>query len=158
MPRDIDVTVAAVVEREQRFLIVEERVRGGFVLNQPAGHLEPNESLVDAAVRETFEETGFRFTPQHVLGVYLWRSAEADKSFLRIAFIGEAQAPTRPTKLDDGIVAVHWLTRNQLLGRSAELRSPMVMQCIDDYRAGVRYPLDCLTSLSELHAGRVHNG
>jgi 8-oxo-dGTP pyrophosphatase MutT (NUDIX family) len=158
MQRDIDVTVAAVVERDQRFLIVEERVHGGFVLNQPAGHLEPNESLVDAAVRETLEETGFRFTPQHVLGIYLWRSPEAERSFLRVAFVGEAQAPAMPAKLDDGIVAVHWLSRNHLLGRSTQLRSPMVMQCIDDYRAGIRYPLECLAHLCDLPPGRLRNG
>jgi 8-oxo-dGTP pyrophosphatase MutT (NUDIX family) len=158
MQRNVDVTVAAVVERDRRFLMVEERVGGAFVLNQPAGHLEPDESLVEAVIRETLEETGFRFTPRHLLGVYLWRSAEADKSFLRVAFAGEAQAPARPAKLDDGIVAVHWLTRNQLLARSAELRSPMVMQCIDDYRAGVRYPLDCLVRLGDLQASRARNG
>jgi 8-oxo-dGTP pyrophosphatase MutT (NUDIX family) len=158
MQRNVDVTVAAVVERDQRFLLVEERVAGAFVLNQPAGHLEPNESLVEAVIRETLEETGFRLMPQHLLGIYLWHSAEAGKSFLRVAFVGEAQAPATPAKLDEGIVAVHWLTRNQLLARSAELRSPMVLQCIDDYRAGVRHPLDCLAHLRDLHAGRVRNG
>lgn len=147
MARKIDVTVAAVVEREERFLMVEEYVRGTRVFNQPAGHLEPGESLVDAAVRETREETGFRFEPRYVLGVYLWRSEAAESSFLRVTFIGSAEAPTGPVELDEGIVAAHWLSRNQLLSRGERLRSPLVLQCIDDYRAGIRYPLDCLTHL-----------
>lgn len=147
MQRNIDVTVAAVIEREQRFLIVEEHAFGRLVFNQPAGHLEPGESLLDAVVRETLEETGHRFEPQHLLGIYLWRKPEVDRTFLRVTFAGAATAPEGPPALDDGIVAVHWLTRNQLLSCSEQLRSPMVMQCIDDYRAGVRYPLDCLTYL-----------
>jgi 8-oxo-dGTP pyrophosphatase MutT (NUDIX family) len=155
MARKIDVTVAAVVEREERFLMVEEHARGARVFNQPAGHLEPGESLVDAAVRETREETGFRFEPRYVLGIYLWRSEAADTSFLRVTFIGSGEAPAGPVQLDEGIVAVHWLSRNQLLSRSEQLRSPMVLQCIDDYRAGIRYPLDCVTHLDPGRIGRT---
>lgn len=143
----IDVTVAAVVERDDRFLLVEELAGGRLVFNQPAGHLEPGESLVDAVVRETLEETGHRFTPYAVLGVYLWHSEEAGRSFLRVAFAGTAEPPPAPPRLDDGIVAWHWLSRSQLLGRSEQLRSPMVMRCIDDYLAGISHPLGLLTSL-----------
>src|SRR5690606_15189510 len=118
----IDVTVAAVIEREQRFLLVEERVGGGLVLNQPAGHVEPGESLLDAVVREAREETGFQFEPRSVVGIYLWHSEEADTSFLRTVFCGPAEPPAGTPALDDGIVAVHWLKRSQLLSRSGDLR------------------------------------
>ena len=143
--RRIDVTVAAVIEHDERFLVVEEHACGKVVYNQPAGHLEPDESLVDAAVRETLEETGHRFRPQYLLGVYLWHSEPAQKSFLRVTFVGSAEPPSGAPRLDDGIVAAHWMTRNQMLALRDKLRSPMVLRCIDDYRAGIRYPLDALT-------------
>ena len=145
---DIDVTVAAIIERDGRFLVVEEVSGGHTVFNQPAGHLEPGESLLDAVVRETVEETGHRFVPGSVVGVYLWQSPEAGTTFLRVTFCGACEAPNGPVELDDGIVAAHWLTRAQLLGRASELRSPMVLRCIDDYLAGRRYPLECLTHLT----------
>lgn len=154
MDQGIDVTVASVVENDGRFLMVEERAFGRIVFNQPAGHLEPGESLVDAAVRETREETGYLFEPSHLLGIYLWRS-DSGTSFLRVTFLGSARPPQGIPVLDDGIVAVHWLSRNQLLSRADQLRSPMVLRCIDDYLAGVRYPLDTLTHLDEGLPGRV---
>lgn len=143
----IDVTVAAVIERDERFLLVEERAGGQLVLNQPAGHVEPRESLIDAVVRETLEETGFAFKPRELVGIYLWHSEEADTSFLRTVFCGSAQPPASTPTLDDGIVAVHWLKRGQLLSRSADLRSPLVLRCIDDYVAGNRHPLTLLQDL-----------
>ncbi len=148
MAQDIDVTVAAVIEREGRFLLVEERVAGHLVLNQPAGHLEPGESLTAAAVRETLEETGHRFEPREVVGVYLWHSEEAGTSFLRVTFCGGVEPPAAQPQLDDGIVGVHWLTRGQIVSRERDLRSPMVLRCLDDYVAGQRYPLDCLAYLA----------
>jgi 8-oxo-dGTP pyrophosphatase MutT (NUDIX family) len=152
MREPIDVTVAAVIENRGRFLVVEERALGRIVFNQPAGHLEPGESLTDAVVRETHEETGFHFEPRFVIGVYLWHSNEAERSFLRVTFSGAASAPPSPTQLDDGILAVHWLSRGELRNREAQLRSPMVMRCIDDFCAGARYPLTCLSHVeSELH-------
>jgi 8-oxo-dGTP pyrophosphatase MutT (NUDIX family) len=153
MTRGIDVTVAAIIERDGRFLVVEERSGGRLVLNQPAGHLEQGESLLAAVARETLEETGHRFEPDYVVGVYLWRSEEADTTYLRVAFCGavEPSADVHAASLDDGIVAVHWLSRAQLLRRGHELRSPMVLRCLDDYLAGQRYPLDCLSYL-EPHA------
>ena len=149
MTRGIDVTVAAIIERDGKFLMVEERARDKLVLNQPAGHLEQGESLVAAAAREALEETGHRFDPEHVVGFYLWRSEEADTTYLRIAFCGSVtpSADVAAASLDDGIVAVHWLSRTQLLRRSHQLRSPMVLRCLDDYLAGQRYPLDCLSYL-----------
>lgn len=146
MPRSIDVTVAAVIEDGQRFLMVEERSCGRVVFNQPAGHLEPEESLIDAVVRETREETGYHFEPLHVVGIYLW-TTDAGSSFLRVTFTGPARPPAEKPVLDDGIIAAHWFTRNQLLGIESQLRSPMVLRCVDDYRAGIRYPLECLTTL-----------
>jgi 8-oxo-dGTP pyrophosphatase MutT (NUDIX family) len=147
MSQRIDVTVAAVIEHDDRFLLVEERVAGQLVLNQPAGHVEPGESLAAAAVRETLEETGYRFTPREVVGIYLWKSQDSDITFLRVTFCGTAVPPASNPRLDDGIVAVHWLARGQLRSRSAQLRSPMVLRCIDDFDAGVRFPLACLTHL-----------
>jgi 8-oxo-dGTP pyrophosphatase MutT (NUDIX family) len=140
MAQGIDVTVAAIVERDGRFLLVEELVNDRVVLNQPAGHLEHGESLLAAAARETLEETGYRFEPRQLVGVYLWQS-EAGTTFLRVTFCGSHTEPVESVKLDEGILGVHWLTRAQLLARERDLRSPMVLRCFDDYLAGVRYPL-----------------
>jgi 8-oxo-dGTP pyrophosphatase MutT (NUDIX family) len=141
-----DVTVAAVIEREQRFLLVEERIRGRLVFNQPAGHLEDGESLPQAVVREVLEETAWTFEPQALLGMYLWRSPRGH-STLRFSFCGSVRhfAPDRP--LDPPIVATHWFTRAQVVAHAAALRTPLVLHCIDDYLRGVRLPLEALTSL-----------
>jgi len=147
MPPEIHITVAAVIERDGRFLLVEERADGRVVLNQPAGHLDPDESLPMAAARETLEETGYRFEPQHLVGVYHWQT-ESGATYVRFTFAGAATAPTGPVQLDHGIVAVHWLTRAQMLARERELRSPMVLQCVDDFLSGKRYPLDLMRYLS----------
>jgi len=142
------VTVAAVVERDGRFLLVEEQTADGVRLNQPAGHLDPGESLLAAAARETLEETAFTFTPRHLVGVYLWRAASppagAEVTYLRFAFCGALGAldPDRP--LDDGILRTLWLTPAEIAARAAEHRSPLVQRCIDDYLAGARYSLDLL--------------
>ena len=144
MTRGIDVTVAAIVEREGKFLMVEERSGSHLVLNQPAGHLEQGESLIAAVVRETLEETAHHFEPSHVVGFYLWRSEEAATTYLRVAFCGNADPMADVEPLDEGIVAVHWLTRSQLWSRQRQLRSPMVLRCLDDYLAGHRHPLEIL--------------
>ena len=138
-----DVTVAAVIERDGRYLVVEERIRGRLVLNQPAGHLEDGESLLQAVVRETLEETAWSFTPQWLLGVYQWRSPRGH-STLRFAFVGSVHALDGARKLDPPVVATHWLTQDELLARSASLRTPLVLRCIDDHRRGVRLPLEAL--------------
>jgi 8-oxo-dGTP pyrophosphatase MutT (NUDIX family) len=150
----IDVTVAAVIAHEERFLLVKERVAGRLVLNQPAGHLENGESLLDAVVRETVEETGFRFVPSGVVGIYLWHCEEGERDFLRVCFTGRATPPSGPVTLDDGIVSVHWLSRSDLLSSGRRLRSPLVMRCIDDYCANVRYPLDCLSHVVDPASAR----
>jgi 8-oxo-dGTP pyrophosphatase MutT (NUDIX family) len=156
MAQDIDVTVAAVIEREGRFLLVEERVAGQLVLNQPAGHLEQGESLLAAVAREALEETGHRFTPTDIVGFYLWRRETTGTTYFRVAFCGTAEPLPGPASLDDGIVGIHWLSRNQILKRSAQLRSPMVLRCLDDYLAGRRYSLDCLTYLAPEALARSH--
>jgi 8-oxo-dGTP pyrophosphatase MutT (NUDIX family) len=147
MTRGIDVTVAAIIERDGKFLMVEERAGGKLVLNQPAGHLEQGESLLAAATREALEETGHRFEPEHVVGFYLWRSEDADTTYLRIAFCGSVEPSADVAALDEGIVALHWLSRAQLRNRAHQLRSPMVLRCVDDYLSGHRYPVDSLTYL-----------
>lgn len=142
-----DITVAAVVERHERFLMVEEMVSGACVLNQPAGHLESGESLLDAVVRETLEETAWRLVPQAFLGVYLWRNPDNDRTFLRFAFVGRCDVHHPGRDLDEGICGAIWKTRDEIISDSGRLRSPMVMQCIDDYIAGRRYPLEMLTNM-----------
>ena len=146
-----DVTVAAVIEREGRFLMVEERVGQSLVINQPAGHLEPNESLIEATVRETLEETAWRFEPEAVCGVYLWRHPERDVTYLRVAFAGRVTEQLQERSLDQGIQQALWLSRDELAQRATELRSSLVLRCIDDYLSGNRYPLELLTHLVEVN-------
>ena len=135
------VTVAAVIERGGRFLLVEERIDGRLVLNQPAGHLDPGESLVAACAREVLEETAHGFTPKYLVGIYRWHYAPKDITFLRFCFIGNVLGvENRP--LDKEIVAAHWLTLAELKTRKAEHRSPLVLKCVEDFLAGKRYPLD----------------
>ncbi len=146
-----DVTVAAVVERDGRFLLVEERVATQLVFNQPAGHVEAGESLSEAVVRETLEETAWRFVPSHFLGVYLWKPSQpGPRSFLRLAFIGEVTERDPLRRLDRGIRRALWLSREELFQRRERLRSPMVLSCIDDYLAGRRYPLEMITHISSV--------
>ena len=144
----LHVTVAAIAEREGRFLLVQECVRGESVINQPAGHLEQEESLLEAVIRETLEETAWQFVPQALVGVYRWKHPHQGDTFLRFCFCGEAgtQDPQRP--LDTGIEQVLWLSTQELAARSEQLRSPLVMQCINDYLRGQRYPLDLLQNMA----------
>ena len=143
-----DLTVAAVIERDGQFLFVEERVGNRMVFNQPAGHVERGEPLIEAVVRETLEETAWTFQPEALIGVYFWEHPEKQKTFLRFAFCGRVQSHDPLRELDRGIERAVWMTREQLLVRSARLRSPMVVQCLDDYLAGRRYPLDIVRTLS----------
>ncbi|MGQ0383590.1 MAG: NUDIX hydrolase [Gammaproteobacteria bacterium] len=142
----VDTTVAAIAERAGRFLIVRERAARRVVLNQPAGHLEDGESLVDAVVRETREETGRAFVPEAVTGVYLWRGP-ARRTVLRVAFAGRVGERDPSLPLDRAILATDWLARDELGLRDGELRSPLVLRCIDDYLMGIRYPLEVLNFL-----------
>ena len=144
----VDITVAASIELNGRFLTVEERAGGRRVFNQPAGHVERGETLLEAVIRETFEETGFGLVPSEVLGIYHWHDDGDDLTYLRVAFRGEATPPTDEPVLDDVIVATHWLSRAQLIAKQARLRSPMVLRCVDDHLRGARFPLACLNELN----------
>ena len=141
------VTVAAIIEREQRFLIVEEIIDGEHRFNQPAGHLEAGESLVEAAIRETREETGWRFLPEAVTGIYQWRQPDNGIHFLRFSFCGQCDDFDENLTLDEGIVAARWLRLDELRQHAAQCRSPMVIGNIEDYLAGRRYPLSMLTMM-----------
>lgn len=140
-----NVTVAAVVQRDGRFLLVEEEVDGGLCFNQPAGHLERGESLVDAVVREALEETAYDFRPTHLVGIYNWRHPEKDVTYLRFAFGGELRGYHPERRLDDGIVAARWLTLDEARACSGRHRSPLILRCIEDCLAGKRYPLELIT-------------
>ena len=139
------VTVAAIVERDGRYLVVEEQTGDGLRLNNPAGHLEPGESPLQAVIRETLEETACRFMPAALVGVYLSRyqrpASSEDVTFLRLAYTGTVGAPEPGRALDHGILRTLWLTADEIRARLPEHRSPLVMKCIDDYVAGQRYPL-----------------
>ena len=140
--------MAAVIERDGRFLLVEEQTADGVRLNQPAGHLDPGESLPAAAARETLEETAFDFAPRQLIGVYLWctETPPLDNAvtYLRFAFCGDLGAADPGRALDHGILRTLWLTREEIAARAAEHRSPLVLRCVDDYLRGVRFPLELL--------------
>jgi 8-oxo-dGTP pyrophosphatase MutT (NUDIX family) len=142
-----DVTVASVVPRGGKFLLVEEVVRGELVLNQPAGHLEPGESLPAAARRETLEETGWGVELTDLVGIYQWTNPGSDGHFLRFTFAAKALRHDPERQLDAGIVRTLWLTRDEIAAEHARLRSPMVLRCVDDWVGGRRMPLDALVSL-----------
>ena len=139
------VAVAAIIERSGRFLFVEEEADGRRVLNQPAGHLDPGESLVDAVVREVLEETAHPFAPTALVGVYRWHYALRDTTFLRFAFCGDAAGAEPARALDREILALHWLTPQELAARRPMHRSPLVERCLADYLAGARFPLEVLS-------------
>jgi 8-oxo-dGTP pyrophosphatase MutT (NUDIX family) len=134
------VTVAAIMERDGKFLFVEEIADGKRVLNQPAGHLDPGESLEAACRREAMEETAHHFEPTGLVGVYRWHYAPADVTFLRFCFSGKVLG-TVDRPLDKEIIALHWLTLDQLKARKAEHRSPLVQRCVEDHLAGRNFPL-----------------
>lgn len=139
------VTVAAVLERDGRFLLVEEQTDDGIRYNQPAGHLECRESLTDAAIREALEETGYTFEPQFLVGVYNWRNEAKDITYLRFAFGGRVTGHDAQRPLDVGIIAAHWMTLEEIRACRERHRSPMIMRCIEDWAAGNRHPLAVIT-------------
>jgi len=165
MPLKPEVTVAALAEHDGRFLIVEELIEGRSVFNQPAGHVEVDETLVEAVTREAREESAWRFTPQHLVGIYLLGGAGSQgtaadtvgprrrgratgrRPTLRFAFAGTVDDHRPGQPLDRGILRTHWLTRGELAERQPRLRSPLVLRCIDDYLAGRRHPLDLVAYL-----------
>jgi 8-oxo-dGTP pyrophosphatase MutT (NUDIX family) len=139
-----NVTVAAVVLRDGKFLLVEEETESGIRFNQPAGHLEQGESLLQAVSRECLEETGYHFQPRFLLGIYQWPRPAGDITYLRFAFTGELTAyePERP--LDTGIIAPRWLTIEEMRASTARHRSPLILRCAEDCLAGRRLPLDTI--------------
>lgn len=141
-------TVAAIIERNNKFLMVEELSNGQRVYNQPAGHLETDESLLAAVIRETQEETAWRFIAEAVTGIYLWKHPDSGETFLRVAFCGQCDNHEPDQKLDNGILQAVWMSREELNQQKPHLRSPMVLTCIDDYLAGKRYPLDILSNVA----------
>lgn len=143
-----DLAAAAIVQRDNRFLIVEERIRESLVLNQPAGHVDDGESIIDAVVRETLEETAWHFVPRELLGIYLWRNPANGHSILRVAITGEVTHHEAGRALDVPVVAAHWMKREELLAQTGRLRSPLVMRCVDDFLAGQRHDLAALNYLA----------
>ena len=141
------VTVAAVIEDQGRFLMVEEETPEGVRINQPAGHLEEGETLLQAVVRETGEETAYRFVPQSLIGVYRWQVPRSAATYLRFCFDGVVTEQILDQPLDHGIIRPLWLDRSKLLEHSRQLRSPLVLTCIDHYLAGHRYPLELLREI-----------
>ncbi len=142
------VTVACVVEREGRFLLVEETINDSLVLNQPSGHWEEGETLIEGAIRETLEETAWDVRPIALLGVYEYKPLELDYCFLRFAFVAEPQRHHADRALDAGIARAVWLTPDEIRAESARHRSPMVLRAVEDMLAGRRFPLDLLAHLS----------
>jgi ADP-ribose pyrophosphatase YjhB (NUDIX family) len=148
MSNDFHVTVAAVVERDGRYLLVEELIDGQLVYNQPAGHLEHGESLLDAVRREVLEETTCSFTPDALVGIYRWQQPASGDTFIRFCFVGSVSAPDPDRTLDPDIQRTLWLSAQEIAAKAECLRSPLVQRCIDDAQRGCRHPLTLLSDLS----------
>jgi 8-oxo-dGTP pyrophosphatase MutT (NUDIX family) len=150
------VTVAAVIERDGRFLVIEEETSDGIRLNQPAGHLDPLESLEQAVIREVLEETAHDFTPTGLVGMYMSRYMSkrrgVDVTYLRFTFCG-TPGKQYDQPLDDGILRTMWMTRDELAACQDRHRSPIVLRCVDDYLAGLRAPLDLLYTHATVFEG-----
>ena len=148
------VTVAAIIERDQRFLLVEEQTAEGIKFNQPAGHLDPGESLVVAAAREAFEETAHEFFPDTLVGVYLSRYQSSrmneDVTYLRFAFTGTLGA-SHDRPLDEGILRTVWMSHEDIVATQDRHRSPLVLKCVEDYLAGQRFPLSVIHTHPSVH-------
>jgi 8-oxo-dGTP pyrophosphatase MutT (NUDIX family) len=138
-------TVAAIIEQGDRFLMVEENTTEGLRINQPAGHLDESETILQAVTREALEETGHDFTPTELLGIYLWQRPAKDITYLRFAFVGKIGAHHPELGLDVGIIRTVWMTLEELRASQSIHRSPQVLKCVEDYLAGQRYPLAVLS-------------
>ena len=140
-----NVTVAAIIERDGKFLLVEEETDEGIRFNQPAGHLECEEALTDAVIREALEETGYTFMPKYLVGIYNWRHPSKDITYLRFAFGGDIVGHDAQRKLDAGIIGARWLSLDEIRANADQHRSPLILRCIEDWQAGKRYPLEVVT-------------
>lgn len=140
-------TVAAVIEKGDKFLLVEELIDGQKVFNQPAGHLEPNESFLEAVIRETEEETANVFQPEKLIGLYRWKLESKDRTYIRLSFSGIITKTLENQALDTDIIRTVWLGYDEIIKHKKQLRSPLVLECIDDYRQGKHYPLELLKDL-----------
>ena len=153
-----NVTVAAIIEKDGRYLLVEELTREGLRLNNPAGHLDPGESPAEGCAREALEETAHLFKPTALVGVYLSRfqrpATQEDITYLRLAFCGEIGELQPHLSLDEGIVRTLWLSADEIRASHALHRSPLVVQCMEDYLAGKRYPLELVTTDASIYRGR----
>jgi 8-oxo-dGTP pyrophosphatase MutT (NUDIX family) len=151
------VTVAAIVERNGRFLVIEEHTSAGLRINQPAGHLEAGETLVEAVIRETLEETAHHFEPKALVGAYMTHFARqsGDVTYLRFTFCGTAGEEVADRALDDGIVRTLWLTADELRASAERHRTPIVLTCLEDYLSGRRVPLDFIHTHSVAPAVRA---
>ena len=138
------ITVATIVERAGKFLMVKENSGGRLVYNQPAGHVEVKESLLDAAIRETLEETSWRVNLEKLLGIYQYTSPENDITYIRHCFIAKAIEPRTERDLDEDIAEAAWVSLEELEQRESEMRSPLVLEVIRDYLKGVSYPLSAV--------------
>jgi 8-oxo-dGTP pyrophosphatase MutT (NUDIX family) len=141
-----NVTVASIVELDGKFLMVEEHSPVGPVLNQPAGHLEPKETIEAAVVRETLEETGYTFTPEFMVGAYLWHNEGNDTTYFRTTFSGSVCEQYIAEDLDDGIIRAIWMTHDEILQNEHRLRGPMILESLNDYLNGKKYPLNTVKS------------
>ena len=138
-------TVAAIAEKDGRFLLVEEEISGNLVFNQPAGHLEHGESLIEAVKREVLEETAWEFEPESLVGVYLYPNPNDENiTYLRFCFYGHCLREHKGQPLDDGILRAVWLSADEIEQEQSRMRSPMVIKCIQDHLQGEVYPLDLL--------------
>ncbi len=143
-----NVTVAALIERDGRYLLVEEETDDGIRFNQPAGHLDEGESLVSACARESLEETAWHFTPTALVGIYQWTRPQGDITYLRFAFCGELGAHQSERALDTGILRAVWMTSAEIEANRSLHRSPLIWQCVQDHAAGRRFPLDLIKHYS----------
>jgi len=142
------VTVAAVVEQDGKFLLVEEKIRNELLLNQPAGHLDANESLIDAVIRETLEETAWEFLPESLVGIYQWQvPKQPEKVYIRFTFSGSVANFDADRELDTPIVRTIWSSYEDIVNSQNRHRSPQLLRCVDDYRAGVRIPLSSVVEV-----------
>lgn len=143
------ITVAAIVEENGKFLLIEEETDRGNRFNQPAGHLEDNESLLEAVIRETQEESAYRFTPTALLGIYHWKHEHNNSTYLRFAYIGSVSDHQPDQPLDSGIIRSVWMTIDEMRANPMLMRSPQVITCCEDYLKGQSFPLEAILHLTE---------